>query len=334
MAIGATTAAGDARVHTDVEYQELHHVGKVALWRTSVGTGALLVLFVGLPILVAIPFTLGLIAGGADSDRITDFFSLDPVTPGNLAYTDIGLAAAIGAAILVTWLMHGRLSPRWLLSVVGRLRWRWLLVCLGLSLVTLILTLAVSLLLPDDGGDADLGGSLNAFTSQTLGFVAVVVLLTPLQAAGEEFVFRGYLTQAWGGWAATRSRALGRLVGVLLPALLFGLAHGLGQEVPVFLDRFAFGIVAGVLVILTGGLEAGIAMHVLNNVVAYALALAFGDITSALTDATGSWWLIVTTLTQSLVYLGLVALVGPRFGVVRRAPVRFPPGLPMTSSGR
>ena len=35
--------------------------------------------------------------------------------------------------------------------------------------------------------------------------------------------------------------------------------------------------------ITTGGLEAGIAMHVLNNFLAFGAALAFGDMTTALT---------------------------------------------------
>ena len=68
---------------------------------------------------------------------------------------------------------------------------------------------------------------------------------------------------------------------MLLPALLFALAHG-AQDAPIFVDRFAFGLVAGVLVITTGGLEAGIAMHVLNNFLAFGLALAYSDMTSAL----------------------------------------------------
>ncbi len=133
-----------------------------------------------------------------------------------------------------------------------------------------------------------------------------MLLLTPLQAAGEEYAFRGYLTQAFGGlfgrtWAA-----------VLFPALLFALAHG-GQSPPVFFDRFAFGVVAGLLVVLTGGLEAGIAMHVLNNWLAFGLALAFGDMGSALNPTGGSWWTIPVTLTQSLSYLALVLLLARRW---------------------
>jgi uncharacterized protein len=126
-------------------------------------------------------------------------------------------------------------------------------------------------------------------------------LLTPLQAAGEEYAFRGYLTQAFGGlfgreWAA-----------VLFPAILFALAHG-SQSAPIFFDRFAFGLVAGVLVVHTGGLEAGIAMHVLNNWLAFGIALAFGDMGSSLNPTGGSWWSIPVTLTQSLGFLALVLL--------------------------
>ena len=65
------------------------------------------------------------------------------------------------------------------------------------------------------------------------------------------------------------------------------------------------GSMAGTLVILTGGLEAGIAMHVLNNWLAFGIALAYGDMGSSLNPTGGSWWSIPVTLTQSLVYLGL-----------------------------
>ena len=64
-------------------------------------------------------------------------------------------------------------------------------------------------------------------------------------------------------------------------------------------------------------------MHVLNNFLAFGLALAFSDMASTLNPTGGSWWSIPVTLTQSLVYLGLVILVGRRMGLDdhdRRAP--------------
>ena len=106
---------------------------------------------------------------------------------------------------------------------------------------------------------------------------------------------------------------------MLLPALLFAFAHG-AQDAPIFVDRFAFGLVAGVLVITTGGLEAGIAMHVLNNFLAYGAALAYSDMTSALNPTDGSWWQLPVTLTQSLVYLGLATWAARRRGIATRTP--------------
>ncbi len=165
-----------------------------------------------------------------------------------------------------------------------------------------------------------MSGQLNDFTETTRDFLLVVLLLTPLQAAGEEYAFRGYLTQAFGGlfgreWAA-----------VLFPALLFALAHG-SQSAPIFFDRFAFGVVAGLLVVRTGGLEAGIAMHVLNNWLAFGLALAFSDMASSLNPTGGSWWTIPVTLTQSLVYLGLVLLVARRRGLRTTTETPAEPGV-------
>ncbi len=146
--------------------------------------------------------------------------------------------------------------------------------------------MVVSALLPSAGDASEMSGELNDWTSTTRDFVLVVVLLTPLQAAGEEYAFRGYLTQAFGGLFAPLGPQVSRAAAVLLPATLFALAHG-AQDAPIFIDRFAFGLVAGILVITTGGLEAGIAMHVLNNFLAFGAALAYSDMTTALTPTDG-----------------------------------------------
>jgi hypothetical protein len=92
---------------------------------------------------------------------------------------------------------------------------------------------------------------------------------------------------------------------------MFAVAHGL-QNFPLFFDRFAFGLLAGYLVVRSGGLEAGIALHILNNYVAFGFALLFGDITGTLNVQEVSWWNLPLTVTQSLVFLVLVLLVARR----------------------
>jgi membrane protease YdiL (CAAX protease family) len=285
-------------------------------WRPVVGILALVaMLFLVVQLALIAAFVVGLFVLGSDDvggdlERVLD---TDNVTPAGLAYLNVSLAMAIPVAILLTLVLH-RLGPGWLASVTGRLRWKWLLTCLGLSVLALFATLVVSAFLPAQGEGGELSGSVNAWTPELRNFALVILVLTPLQAAGEEYAFRGYLTQAFGGISAPLGRGPARALAVVGPALLFALAHG-AQDAPIFFDRFAFGLVAGVLVIATGGLEAGIAMHVLNNFLAFGLALAFTDMSSALNPTGGTWWSLPTTLTQSLVYLGLAIWVARRRGI-------------------
>jgi membrane protease YdiL (CAAX protease family) len=263
-----------------------------------------------------IPFLVWYAGTGADvQDAVTRLVDVDHPTPAGLAYINLALSMMIPISWLLNRSLHG-LLPRWLASVGPRIRWRFLFACLGAAVVALIATLVVSAVLP--GQSDDLKTHANPFTSTTRDYLLVLVLLTPFQAAGEEYLFRGYLTQAFGGITGFLNRRSSRLsagFAIVPPAFLFGLAHGLGQSPPVFFDRFAFGLVAGSLVVLTGGLEAGIAMHVLNNWLAFGLALAYGDMATTLNPTGGSWWSIPVTLTQSLVFLGLAVLAARRLGV-------------------
>ena len=61
-----------------------------------------------------------------------------------------------------------------------------------------------------------------------------------------------------------------------MTAALFSLAH-LPPDLPTFLDRFAFGLAASAVVWLTGGLEAAIVLHAVNNVLVFVLAGALGE---------------------------------------------------------
>jgi CAAX protease family protein len=309
-------------------YHQIHRGGRPGWWRPFLGVILLATAFiVVVPLLVQLGFAIGFAVTGREvvesSERLLD---LDDPTPAGLAYLNLAIAGAIPVAWLINRYLHG-LRPGWLASVRPRIRWGWLIACLGLSLVALVATLAVSAMMPQTVEGTELGGGVNEYTTTMRDFLLVVAFLTPLQAAGEEYAFRGYLTQAFGG-------AFGRAwIAVLVPALLFALAHG-GQSAPIFFDRFAFGVVAGLAVVLTGGLEAGIAMHVLNNWLAFGLAIAFGDMASTLNPTGGTWWSIPVTLTQSLVYLGLVVWAARRLGVRSATLVPAGGGVLVGSDGR
>jgi membrane protease YdiL (CAAX protease family) len=288
-------------------YHRIQESGRAGAWRPVTGIVLMFLGFVAIGAVVATAL-FAIIYGvtGQGSVDVARLADLEHPTPAGLAFLNVALATFIPLAMVGSRFLHG-IAPRWLASVRPRIRWRYLFACLGVSVVALAATLVAAALVP--GQEGDVSGHANSFTTTTFHYLLVIVFLTPFQAAGEEYVFRGYLTQAIGGMFRSA------WVAVLVPAFLFGLAHGLGQSPPVFFDRFAFGVVAGVLVIRTGGLEAGIAMHVLNNFLAYGVALAFGDMATTLNPTGSDWWNIPVTLTQSLVYLWLAVVVCRRMGL-------------------
>ena len=167
-------------------YHELHRVGRPGWWRSVVGVVLLLVLvFAVVPLVVGgIAFVLLLATGSSASEATTVLDVTAEATPAGLALLNVIIAAAIPLTFLVTWWLH-RLKPRWVSSVAPRLRWGYLLVCLGLSVVALLASLGVAMLLPVQSGDVP-AGTVNDLTTQTRDLILVILLLNPFQAAGEE----------------------------------------------------------------------------------------------------------------------------------------------------
>jgi membrane protease YdiL (CAAX protease family) len=247
--------------------------------------------------------------------------ALDKVTPWSMLYVNLGLASLTLVTWLVVRVVH-RLRPRWLSSVRPGMRWKFFFACFGLAVVALLASLIVGALLPHDPNAVS--GKAHVPTGQLLATAIVILVTTPLQALGEEYGFRGYLMQAFGSFFGSRVAAL------LITATLFALAHGT-QNFPLFFDRFAFGLMAGAVVILVGGLEAGIALHILNNLLAFGIAIAYNQLDSTLTVSEASWWQLPVTIAQNGVYLVLVLLLARRMGLrnVTAPPVADPAPQPV-----
>jgi uncharacterized protein len=235
------------------------------------------------------------------------------VTPAGLLANNLLLAAFIPIGQLAVWVGFGW-RPRWLASVTGGIRWRWLLGCYLVAATVMVSLTGLALLLP--GG----GGGWNPDPSWPW-LLLVVVTTTPLQAAGEEYLFRGWMQQTIGSLFARP--VVGALVGGGMSSTLFALAHG-QQDPWLFADRFAFGAVASLLAYRTGGLEAGMALHGVNNLVAFALTIAGGQLRATLTATSSDPSSLVTDLVTMLVSMTLVLLVARRLRVVR---LFTPPGV-------
>ncbi|HEY6932687.1 MAG TPA: CPBP family intramembrane glutamic endopeptidase [Marmoricola sp.] len=315
-----------------------------AWWRPLAGFVTLLI---GVPVIAPIVLFPVLMIGvalqggrGDFLDRVTRAGSLTSVTPASMLYLNLTLASAIPITWAIMRLYH-HLRPRWLASVRPGMRWRFMLPCFGLAVIALVAQLVVGSVLPGD--TTDLGGHAHYSTGRIVALALVILVTTPLQAIGEEYAFRGYLMQAFGSFAhATFERwhldrraaeLWAKVTAVVVTSVLFALAHGV-QNFPLFFDRFAFGLMAGYVVVRVGGLEAGIAMHVLNNFIAFGFALAFGSIDSTLTVSTVSWWNIPVTIVQNGVYLLLVLWLAKRMALRNRTtPPHVEPGAPRLVTG-
>lgn len=203
----------------------------------------------------------------------------------------LALALLIPISLLLTRHVHG-LRPHWLPSVQPGMRWRYLLMTVVVAAVLLNAVVWAQWAL----------GEMPAFNDGQPGwasFLLLIALSSPLQAAAEEFFFRGYLLQAIGS-------ATGRAwVGVVGSALLFALMHGL-QNPALFAHRLVFGLVAGALVVVTGGLEAAIGAHIVNNISSYAYAL-FSVTVEELRKVSGISWAEAGWNILAFVLFGLAA---------------------------
>lgn len=240
-----------------------------AWWRPLLGLLLLSAVYVALAVLTAVAGVLGLLASGTDPGTLPDL-ALDGLTdPWVLLFLNASLIVAIPCVWLVWTVAHG-MGRGWSSSVLARLRRRLFVPYTLMALATLGVGIGLAVLVTFTVGEEEVTGPVSSF-----GWLLLVVLLTtPLQSAAEEYVFRGYLSQAIAGWI--RAPQAGALVAALLSALLFAAAHG-PQDALTFLDRFAFGLAASAVVWLTGGLEAAIVLHAVNNVLVFVLAGALGE---------------------------------------------------------
>lgn len=204
------------------------------------------------------------------------------------------------------WLARLIMGPKpWGLvhSVTGRMRWGWLLLCAGIAaLFFVVIPTSLDLLL---GGSLTLAPKVEGETLIIL--LVLVALIVPVQAYAEELVFRGYLLQTLGRWLKHPAWA------ILLPAPLFMLAHT--YDLWAQLSILVMATAAGFVTWRTGGLEAAIALHVVNNLIAmtfgiYGLADPFVQ--------EGSTWvnLLSAIITQGLFVL-VVLWVAKKRGLER-----------------
>ena len=225
------------------------------------------VLYVLLSLLYTVPFAVLTFMAPAEMAAFADVLNtgtIDMSDPTVFAFALGSIALMLPSLWLATLLLGSR--PVGLLSSVAtRLRWPWMLRCFGSALVVYAIVFGFAFLVLDPLSGAD--PISTTVTVSTVLLVLLALVLTPLQATAEEYVFRGYLMQTVGGWLKHPAWA------ILLPVPLFAIGHD--YDLWGLVDVAVFAIAAGWLTWRTGGLEAAIAAHVVNNTLLFVLG-AFG----------------------------------------------------------
>lgn len=303
---------------TPVEYPQLLRGPTRARWRPIVT----LVVFLGMvavlsvaPILVAGAYAA--FTGEGDIERWLDELAEGALTdPPGYLYLNLSLVILIPASMLSIWAVH-RIRPRFLSSVAGGLRWRWLLRCVVVLSPLWVVYLTVSTV-------TDPPQSPRPAAWVTL--LVIGLLLTPWQAAAEEYAFRGWLTQNIGAYFARPLVSF--LVPTVVAAAAFAAAHG-SPDPWILADLAVFSVVASVMTWRTGGLEAAIVMHAVNNVGIDIVVNTVGGFDEAFVGAetAGSPLSFAISAALSLVALALVLWQARRRGIDRfyRPPT---PGVP------
>ena len=265
--------------------------------------GAFLAFLVVVQLLVRVVLGIGWFLRGQPDFREYQSLALAYELPDGILASHLGIAGLLLFVLLIHRYWHGR-KAIWVISVQPGGRWRYLLICFVVAAAVLNVVMWLMR-----------GGNMAWQASQPdwAIYLALILITSPLQAAAEEFFFRGYLQQAIGSLAG---RAW---VGVACSSLVFAIFHG-DQNVALFAHRLGFGLIAGTLVWATGGLEAAIAVHVANNVFAFGYALFTGGVATLKATSAISWEAACSDLASFAVFGALAWWIGRRMHVATLTP--------------
>ena len=251
---------------SELPYHRLSHVNPRARWFTPVLEGLLIAgIYFVLLLMVSFALLASAVMLRVPYDHLTDLQRIyanvfkTPLVFIAFLSTVIPVIPAIFIARLITNFKPLGLIP----SIAGRMRWSYLSVFLGFGF--LIFGLYYVGILGLDGS-LTTQNSVHPLNSGMFWlYIVLILLIVPFQCYAEELLFRGYLMQTVGRWLKNPAWA------IIIPAPIFMVLHGYGLWG--LLSVLTMALIAGFLCWYTGGLEAGIGLHIANNISGIILGL-------------------------------------------------------------
>jgi len=266
-----------------LEYHQLMRgTARYRWWKPLVGLILAVIYYFVFSLIFALAVMLPYLA--ISQSPLTEDSMMDLVLPDTQNPTSMLLA--LGSIILMIpsvllGIMSVRITPfSRLWSVALKIRWRLLGRTMLMAIVALIIMDGVGSLLEvgfaalSGGAEEESASAIDLDVTAAVWSAILILLLVPFQAAAEELVYRGLFMQTLGAWlggirggSGLRNFLRGPWLVIVIPAIAFGFSHiydwwGWGAVV-------AMALAAGWVSWRTGGLEAAISIHVVNNVIAF-----------------------------------------------------------------
>lgn len=265
------------------QYQRLYRQqANYRWWRPLIALLLAGVIYVSLASLIgAVTYAIVLANSTSPAEAqgtMTSLFTPDTANPLSVLLALVTVGIGLPVIFLSMWAVG--LKPVGMLhSVTLRVRWRrlasYLVIAVAAFLAAQLLSIGLSFVFGNTTEKPQEINSLAALVS-----MLIVLAFVPLQIAAEEYAFRGMLLQSLGAWIKYP------VIPILISAALFTLGHA--YEFWGMTEVFVLGVVAAWLTSRTGGLEAALALHLVNNLGVFML-LASGLLgTTAVTENAGS----------------------------------------------
>jgi len=233
------------------------------------------------------------------------------ITPTLFLANNLLLASLIPISMLIQWAFFG-VRPRWMHSVTGT--WRWPLILRSALFIVpmFLLYTGAGLVL----AVASLIGEPPSGT--TVALLIMIMLTTPLQAAGEEYGFRGFIARTVGSWSSRTGVSFA--IGTIASSIVFALVH-FAADPWLIAYYLVFAVAMSLIVRATGGLEIAVLIHTLNNVLLLIPAVVLSSLEESLNRDVGAAgpFALVPMVVITIITL-IVLRWAPRQGVVASAP--------------
>jgi uncharacterized protein len=154
----------------------------------------------------------------------------------------------------------------------------------------------------------------------TLLLTVTALALTPFQAAGEEYGFRGLIMRVVGSW--TRSARLGLVLAIIISSVLFASVH-VSTSGLLNIWYIVFAVGTAWITWRTGGLEIAVVLHALFNMTQFAIDAALQVDPTVATDRSAGA-IDLTALIPVPLIIGAVIVVAIR---TRRTGTVLTPGV-------